>query len=200
MNRPVSKWEQIITTNPEHSRWYAERFEQMERAGQDLFGEARLLDALLPRNAKVLDAGCGPGRFAPFFEAAGHDLTGVDLDQYLIDVASAKYPNSKWHQSDLAFISELELTPDFDAVICAGNVMTFLAPETTTSVLQQLAALVKPEGRLAIGFGLGRGYELETFLADIKAANLNVSLLLESWDLFPFGPESNFVVAVLTKA
>ena len=57
---PTSLWPGL--DDPEHSRWYAERFRAMARAGQDLLGESRLVDALAPRGARLLDAGCGPGR------------------------------------------------------------------------------------------------------------------------------------------
>lgn len=45
-----------------HSQWYIERFRRMATEGADLAGEARLLDAMLARRSRVLDAGCGPGR------------------------------------------------------------------------------------------------------------------------------------------
>ena len=45
-----------------HSEWYVERFRRMAAEGDDLAGEARLVDAMLPPWARVLDAGCGTGR------------------------------------------------------------------------------------------------------------------------------------------
>ena len=50
--------------NPEHSANYIQRFKDLAAAGQDLVGEARLVDAMLPRGARVLDAGCGTGRLS----------------------------------------------------------------------------------------------------------------------------------------
>ena len=57
-----SKWVELTTENPNHSSWYIERFRTMEAEGADLDGEARLVDAMAPRAACILDAGCGPGR------------------------------------------------------------------------------------------------------------------------------------------
>jgi 2-polyprenyl-3-methyl-5-hydroxy-6-metoxy-1,4-benzoquinol methylase len=57
-------WLRMIEENPGHSAWYIERFRSMAAQGRDLDGEARLVDAMVPRSARVLDAGCGPGRSA----------------------------------------------------------------------------------------------------------------------------------------
>jgi hypothetical protein len=50
----------IIQEDPGHSAAYAQRFRDMVTAGVDLVGEARLVDALVPRGTPILDAGCGP--------------------------------------------------------------------------------------------------------------------------------------------
>jgi hypothetical protein len=46
-----SIWMQKVTADPGHSHWYIERFRSMASAGQDLAGEARLVDAVAPRGA-----------------------------------------------------------------------------------------------------------------------------------------------------
>jgi hypothetical protein len=48
-----------------------------------------------------------------------------------------------------------------------------------------------------VGFGAGRGYDFDEFLADAQAGGLEPDLLLSTWDLRPFTPESEFMVAVL---
>src|SRR3712207_7124098 len=40
---------------------YVQRFRTLAAQGNDIVGEARLVDAMLPRGSRVLDAGCGPG-------------------------------------------------------------------------------------------------------------------------------------------
>ena len=68
-----------VTDNPsDHAVTYAERFRRMAAEGKDLGGEARLVDAMLPRGSRVLDAGCGQGRGGAALHAAGHEVVAVD--------------------------------------------------------------------------------------------------------------------------
>lgn len=200
--RELSKWERQVAAEPRHSHWYVERFRAMAAQGADLAGETRLIDAMLPRGSRVLDAGCGPGRVGATLAAAGHDVVGVDVDPVLIEAAEADHPGPTWLVGDLAELDlpSRGLTEGFDAIICAGNVMTFLAEGTQQEVLRRMRAHLREGGRAAIGFGAGRGYTFDAFLSDAEAAGLMADLLLSTWDLRPFTPESNFLVAVLRPA
>jgi SAM-dependent methyltransferase len=174
----------------------------MARAGEDLAGEARFVDAMAPRGARILDAGCGPGRLGGYLTAAGHHVVGVDVDPALIEAAEQDHPGPRWLVGDLA---ELDLpargiSEPFDVVVSAGNVMTFLAPSTRVRVLGRLRAHLKGDGRAAIGFGAGREYEFAEFLDDVADAGFAADLLLSTWDLRPFTDDSDFLVAVLRPA
>ena len=192
-------WLQQLQANPEHSRWYIERFRAMAEAGADLAGEARLIDAMLPRGGRVLDAGCGTGRVGGFLAAAGHEVVGVDLDPTLIGAARQDHPGPQWLVGDLA---ELDLPAQgiadgFDVVVCAGNVMTFAAPGTRQEILRRFRRHLRAQGRAVVGFGTGRGYEFTDFLDDARAAGLVPDLLLSTWDVRPFADDSDFLVASL---
>lgn len=197
-----SMWMRKVAADPGHSRWYVERFRGMARAGDDLAGESRLVDAMVPRHARILDAGCGPGRVGGALAEAGHDVVGVDVDPFLIEAAEQDHPGPLWMVGDLA---ELDLpargiAAPFDAVVCAGNVMTFLAPNTRGEVLKRLRAHLAQEGRAVIGFGAGRGYEFDRFFEDAAAAAFEADLLLSTWDLRPYTEDSDFLVALLRAA
>jgi len=197
-----SIWMQKVSADPGHSHWYVERFRAMARAGDDLAGEARLVDAMAPRGARILDAGCGPGRLGGYLATAGHDVVGVDVDPALIEAAEQDHPGPCWLVGDLA---ELDLpargiAEPFDVIASAGNVMTFLAPSTRVQVLSRLRAHLADDGRAVIGFGAGRDYEFVQFLADVADAGLAPDLLLSTWDLRPFTENSDFLVAFLRPA
>lgn len=200
--RTPSQWEKIVEADPAHSTRYVERFRTMAARGQDIVGEARLIDAMLARGSRVLDAGCGPGRVGGHLHDAGHEVVGVDVDPVLIDAAEHDHPGPTWLVGDLA---DLDLrargvAADFDVIVCAGNVVTFVAASTRRDVLAGFARHVAPEGRVVVGFGAGRDYPFADFLDDATSSGLSVDVLLSTWDLRPFTDDSDFLVAVFSLA
>ncbi|PYE17510.1 methyltransferase family protein [Williamsia limnetica] len=200
--RTPSQWEEITAADPEHSTRYVERFRDMAAKGQDIVGEARLVDAMLSRGGRVLDAGCGPGRLGGHLHEAGHVVVGVDVDPVLIAAAEQDYPGPTWQVGDLA---ELDLpargiAAGFEVIVCAGNVMAFVAPSTRRAVLAGFARHLAPTGRVVVGFGSGRGYDFGEFFDDATNSGLSVDHRFSTWDLRPFTNSSDFVVAVFSRA
>ena len=196
-----SGWVGITKSNPNHSAWYIERFEEMAANGDDLAGEARFADAMVQRQARILDAGCGPGRASSTLSDLGHEVVGVDVDPVLI-AAAKKNSGPTWLVGDLA---ELDLavhgiTEGFDLILSIGNVMPFLAPSTRQDVLARFRQHLREVGRGVIGFGVGRGHEFDEFLDDAGEVGLVPELKLATWDMRPFGDDSDFLVAVLVQA
>ncbi len=200
MEQPKSQWALMIERDPGHSARYVERFKMLAAQGTDLVGEARLIDALVPRGSAILDAGCGPGRHAGYLHRAGHHVVGVDLDPALITVAEADEPGPRYGVSDLAELTLPAGSPDaFDVVLCAGNVLGFVHPDTRRPILANLRAVLAPSGRLVCGFGAGRGYAFDDFFADAKAVGLTRDSAFSTWDLRPYADSSDFLVAVLSR-
>ncbi|MBW9209567.1 class I SAM-dependent methyltransferase [Mumia sp. zg.B21] len=182
-------------TSDGHSQWYIDRFRTMEREGVDLGGEARLVNALVPPGARILDAGCGPGRIAARLHAAGHDVVGVDVDPALIAAAEEDHPGPEWRVADLA---TLDLPGDpFDLVVCAGNVMIFLAPGSERAVLERLRVHVRPGGRIVLGFRTDRPYGPADLDVDAAAVGLVVEQRFATWDLVPYDDDADFAVTLL---
>lgn len=193
-------WTEALERNPDHSKSYAERWRRIEASGQDVYGEARLLDAMAERGSRILDAGCGTGRVGGWLAARGHTVVGVDLDPYLIEVARADHPDAEWHAVDLGRMDLRQPYGDrirFDLVVMAGNVMTFVATAERRLVLERIAEHMHADGRFVCGFGAGRGYSFEEFFADADAAGLSLDLRLGTWDVKP--PSEDFVVAVFSR-
>lgn len=197
-------WKQIVEADPEHSRRYAQRWEDMVAEGVDIDGEARLIDAMAARGSRILDVGCGQGRTGAYLAARGHRVTGVDLDPHLIERARQSCSDATWEVADLA--SDGWAPGPFDLAVSAGNVLTFVDPAQRGAVLRNLAARLVPAGegddeagRLVVGFGLDRGWTREDFECDAAAAGLRVEQRFSTWDLRPFTDEAGFLVAVLLR-
>ena len=145
-------WKDITTANPAHSENYAQRWKAFVAQGKDIDGEARLIDATVPRHARILDAGCGTGRVGGYLARRGHEVIGTDLDPILIGHAKEDFPDATWLVGDL---SEDEIPAhDIDVAVCAGNVMGFLDPAGRAPALENIFRALRPGGRLFVGFGL----------------------------------------------
>jgi SAM-dependent methyltransferase len=205
-NLPPSRWQQAFggATSP-----YAERFEELLDAGEDVDGEARLADVLAPRRpARVLDAGAGIGRVAAGLAARGHDVTAVENDPDLVARSRARFPEIPVVDADI-----LELSPavleragrptSYDVVVVVGNVMVYLAEDTEVRALRTLAGLLAPDGRILVGFHPVAGpphshdYPVETFLDHVAAADLELEHRFGTYQLTP--PAEDYVVAVLRR-
>ena len=198
MARPT-RWE--TDTDDGHSAWYVERFRTMAAEGADLEGEARTVDAMVPRHARVLDAGCGPGRTAAALHRFGHGVVGVDADPVLIEAAEADHPGPRYLVADL---SELDLAdrgePEpFDAAVMAGNVLAFVASGTEAEVLTRVAAHLRPDGFLVVGFHVEK-LPLATYEAALTDTGLVEDHRFATWDLRRWHDGADFVVSVLRRA
>lgn len=197
---PPTRWEEWIAVE---DRWevYSTRFAGYFADGADMDGEARFVDVLLGRGSTVLDAGCGPGRVTAALTARGHAAIGVDRDAGLVADGHGRYPGLPLHVRDLlavdhAWLVSQDLPTEFDAIVCPGNVMVFLAPSTERAVLLQLAALLRPGGRAVFGFATDREYTVDGLDADAAAVGWTLEHRFASWHLAPFTPDADWAVSV----
>lgn len=189
---PVTRWSE--ERGAEGAAAYAHRMRELAAAGSDLDGEARFIDVLLHRGARVLDAGCGTGRVGAALHARGHTVVGVDADPVLIEAARADHAGPSWMLGDLAHLDSVEGT--FDAVVAAGNVMIYLAPGSEAAVVASLAGVLAAGGVLVTGFATGDHYGTDDLDGDAEAAGLTLEHRFATWDMRPWGPAAEWVVSV----
>jgi 2-polyprenyl-3-methyl-5-hydroxy-6-metoxy-1,4-benzoquinol methylase len=183
----VSRW--LEETGGTSGEDYAARFAALAASGRDLHGEARYVDALLPRNGRVLDAGCGTGRVAVELAARGHRVTGVDSDASMLEVAR-RSPGVRWELGDLASI---DLDETYDVVVMAGNVIVFVEPGTEQQVVDRCAAHLAPGGLLVSGWRTDR---LARTSYDVLVAGLEPVARHATWDGDPWRDDADWCVAV----
>jgi ubiquinone/menaquinone biosynthesis C-methylase UbiE len=77
--------------------------------------------SLLPEveNKKILDAGCGPGKYAEILMARGAEVTGIDLSDNMIEEAKARNKGKgAFHVHDITTPLHFLADNSFDIVIC----------------------------------------------------------------------------------
>lgn len=166
---------------------YDARWRDLAAAGQNVHGEADLVEQLLCETGgqRVLDAGCGTGRVAIELAARGVQVVGVDADAGMLTAARAKAPTLRWIEADLARLS----IPDdpFDLILLAGNVMIFLDPGTEAQVLAGLYDRLVPAGLLVAGFSVRSDrLPLPTYDRLAQTAGLRLVHRWSTWDRAPY--------------
>jgi len=200
---PPTRWEQLGDTR---ATPYVQVFTERLDNGDDVDGEARLADVLLPRGGRVLDAGSGLGRVAEALRRRGHAVVGVEKDPALVAMSRARFPEVPVVVADLLDVTPELLAgsghpPAYDLVVAVGNVLVYLAEDTEVRALQALAGVLAPGGRLLVGHHLGdvpegaRDYPPAELRAHAHEAGLEVQHLFGSYELAP--PAHDYVVAVL---
>jgi SAM-dependent methyltransferase len=125
-------------------------------------------------------------------------VVGVDIDPVLIDAARIDNPGPHYENADLAQLdlSALGEKEPFDAAVCAGNVITYVAPGTETAVLRAIRSVLRPDAIAVFGFHTER-YDMREFDAHLHDAGFDLESRFATWDLRPWHAGAEFAVSVL---
>ena len=132
----------------------AEEFDQ-ER-GKTLFERSWLekFEVLLPKNASILDVGCGSGEpIARYFIEKGYDLTGVDYSQSMIGLVRQRFPEQTWLVADMR---DLDLERRFDGLL-GWHSFFHLTQDEQRAVLPIFSSHLNPGGVLMLTVGPEEG-------------------------------------------
>lgn len=100
----------------------------------------------LPANTKFLDAGCGDGWLAGELARQFPSVTGIDISEELIEIASVDYPTLKFIAHDL--VDKLPFERNyFDAAVLN---MVLHNIENQKDAADNLADVIKPDGLLFV--------------------------------------------------
>jgi SAM-dependent methyltransferase len=101
----------------------------------------------LPRGARILDVGCGPGRHAVPFAQAGLAVTGIDSSRRFLDIAAAK---AREAGVSAAFFEvdarQMPFDDEFDAVISICQGAFGLMGQDDMLVMRRMAEAAKSGG------------------------------------------------------
>ena len=124
-------------------------------------GNAMLLDYVPSlRPLRVLDAGCGNGRFAAMLDSAGirAHYTGVDANPRLLELAreltaELGHVSTSFVQADLALPAWREALgeqPRFDVIVCLAVLQHMPGRDLRAEIMGALAELLDAGGQLVV--------------------------------------------------
>ena len=110
-----------------------------------------LEETMIPRGEfmgkRVLDAGCGMGRYSAVALALGAEVVAVDMSESLIRVAEAAKSNPKLHPVEADLLHPPFKKGVFDVAYSQG---VLHHTSDTRAAFKAVAALVKPRGLLSV--------------------------------------------------
>lgn len=100
----------------------------------------------LDSSAKVLELGCGPGKYVALLSTLGFDVVGVDPFQF--DTWQIIRKETSAQLLDNIFAEELPFADNsFDCVVCLGALLYFQNPD---KALAEIARVIKPNGKIVL--------------------------------------------------
>ena len=128
--------------------WYDKHAQQCSLAWDDHFQPEQISTfvSMLPNKGKVLDAGCGTGRYSCLLRDSGLEVVGIDISQGMLKVAQQKHKEIKFIHGNFLHIDY----PDefFDGIWAHSSLIHFEHIEDVQKTLLEFKRLLKTGGIL----------------------------------------------------
>jgi SAM-dependent methyltransferase len=135
--------QEIIAGTRENYEAMAEQFSQSRSY---LPADLTALQEYIVKGEKILDLGCGNGRFAELF--AGEDYIGADISEALLHIARSRQPDKTFLLCQPLALPFADSS--FDGVFCLAVLHHLPSREMRGKFLEEIRRVLKPGGRLVL--------------------------------------------------
>ncbi|ALL01991.1 Methyltransferase domain protein [Pyrodictium delaneyi] len=121
---------------------------------------ASMLKGVDLRGKKVLELGCGVGRWVPFITSYGAKYVGVDISENMIEVARKRFPNASFYKidsTDLPFPDNSFYLSFSITVIHHNNY------DAQSKLIDELVRVTQPNGYIFLLEGIAHGGRKKTW-------------------------------------
>ncbi len=151
-------------------------------------GFERLLAYLPDSYERILDVGCGNGRFGRFLEAKhlSFSYTGVDFTPELLVLASEQMKGD-YHTRDISRPGFLEALGNFDIIACLATMQHIPGRSNRIALLREMADHLEKNGRILLSnwqfldSARQRRKIRDWSIVDLSDADLEAGDFLLSW-------------------
>ena len=163
--------------------------------------EAKLIDAMLPANGRVLVAGVGDGGVAGDLASLGYRVVGVDPSEETLGEAAEVHSGVGWVPAELSELSldRIGETAPFDVACWIGAPMGHLDVATRGQILGRLASCLGPQGRVLVSYTVSSDFGYQDFRDDFLAIGLVPDVVFRSWDLRPQTFDATTSIVLLSR-
>lgn len=101
---------------------------------------------------RILDVGCGNGRFLISLARKGYEVTGLDINKHMLEECSRRLEKQNL-KADLILmdLETMDFAHEYDALICMDSVICyFLEPEKIIKMLERFRHALRSKGILIV--------------------------------------------------
>ena len=143
------------------AKWYEELFEnyaqtyETEVFTKGTIGEIDFIEKEIKKDKskKILDIGCGTGRHSIELAKRGHNVTGIDLSECMLEMAKQKAKVAKvkveFIKADARYL-KFEKEFDLALILCEGGFSLMETDEMNYMILQSASRSLKDNGKLIL--------------------------------------------------
>lgn len=127
------------------------RFEDGRTSAVSLATHLHYLRRFVASGDRVLDVGCGPGRFTLVLSELGARITAADVSPGQLELHRQNVPDGAVEARVVADIVDLSQFADaaFDAVVCYGGPLSYVLEQAPAAVTE-LARVTRPGGHVLV--------------------------------------------------